>query len=459
MRILFCCQFYAPSVGGIQEVMRQLAERLVLRGHEVTVATGWLPDRTSWTQNGVVIKDFAITGSSVGGMQGDLAAYQQWVLSESFDLVMINMAQQWTLDALIPVLKDVRGRKILIPCGFSCLYEPSYAKYYRSMPEVLRRFDHLIFHSFDYRDIRFAKQHGMQQVSVIPNGASETEFDVAKDKSFRQRHGISDDEWMFLTVGSFTSAKGHVDLVQAYLAADFQGKSSILLINANVYRPEGAASVSGSKDKIDGHLKEEISIESPVNTQANGAQGCTRLKKVWQWITRRSVKRRQTSGAVHFRREFALAVEAVHRQDSKKRVLVVDLPREDLVQAYMHADLFVFASWIEYSPLVLFESAAAGTPFLSAQVGNADEVARWTGAGVMGPSIVDARGYTRIDLERFADQWGQLMQDKEGLRELGRNGKKNWAARFTWGRIAQEYEDVFQHVCAGASVVREGRRG
>ncbi|MBX3348221.1 MAG: glycosyltransferase family 4 protein [Nitrospira sp.] len=458
MRILFCCQFYAPSIGGVQEVMRQVAERLVLRGHEVTVATSWLPDRTSWIQNGVVIKDFAIAGSSVGGMQGDLAAYQKWVLSESFDLVMINMAQQWTLDALIPVLKDVRGRKILIPCGFSCLYEPSYAKYYRSMPEVLRRFDHLIFHSFDYRDIRFTKQHRIQQVSVIPNGASETEFHVAKDRSFRQRLGISDDDWMFLTVGSFTLAKGHLDLVQAYLAADFLGKSSILLINANFYRPEVDASVSGSQNKIEGHFKEEISSESPVDTQDNGAQGHNRLKKVWQRITHRLVKRRQASRVVHFQREFASAVEAVHRQDSKKRVLLVDLPREDLVQAYMHADLFVFASWIEYSPLVLFESAAAGTPFLSAQVGNADEVARWTGAGVIGPSIVDTKGYTQIDLKRFAKQWSQLMQDKEGLRELGRNGKKNWAARFTWGRIVQEYEDVFQRVCAGASGVREGRR-
>ena len=36
MQFLFCCEFYYPSIGGVQEVMRQIAERMVLRGHQVT---------------------------------------------------------------------------------------------------------------------------------------------------------------------------------------------------------------------------------------------------------------------------------------------------------------------------------------------------------------------------------------------------------------------------------------
>ena len=33
-RLLLCCENYAPSVGGVQEVMRQLAERLSIPGME-----------------------------------------------------------------------------------------------------------------------------------------------------------------------------------------------------------------------------------------------------------------------------------------------------------------------------------------------------------------------------------------------------------------------------------------
>ena len=32
MRMLFCCEFYYPSVGGVAEVMRQIAERMAAGG-------------------------------------------------------------------------------------------------------------------------------------------------------------------------------------------------------------------------------------------------------------------------------------------------------------------------------------------------------------------------------------------------------------------------------------------
>lgn len=73
MRILFCCQFYAPSVGGVQEVVRQLAEQLALRGNAVTIATTALPDRDFDMLNGVRVVEFAAAGNAVEGMSGDIA--------------------------------------------------------------------------------------------------------------------------------------------------------------------------------------------------------------------------------------------------------------------------------------------------------------------------------------------------------------------------------------------------
>ena len=56
MRILHTVEFYPPSIGGMQEVVRQLSERLVLLGHDVTVATTRIPERTASSQNGVKIR-------------------------------------------------------------------------------------------------------------------------------------------------------------------------------------------------------------------------------------------------------------------------------------------------------------------------------------------------------------------------------------------------------------------
>ena len=39
MKILHTVELYHPSQGGMQEVVKQISERLVKLGHEVTVAT------------------------------------------------------------------------------------------------------------------------------------------------------------------------------------------------------------------------------------------------------------------------------------------------------------------------------------------------------------------------------------------------------------------------------------
>ncbi len=457
MNILFCCEFYAPSVGGIQEVMRQVAERLVSRGHDVTVATSHLPSRTFTQLNGVRIVGFDVSGSYVKGLNGDVTHYQRFVSTGSFDVVLINMAQQWTLDALIPVLGKIPYRKVLIPCGFSCFYEPSYKTYFRQMPDVLRQFDHLIFHASEYRDISFVKQCGLEQFSIIPNGASETEFAQKKDPAFRKRLGISDQERLFLTVGAFTADKGYADLLQSYLTCDFGKQASVLLLNANAYiaePPQRNSAASTTSSELLTHHHTRISAESRPNETTIRAILSQTYRGLLGFIT----GHKPDQNPPPFRDEIQSLLKQLNQPGTNKRVMVTDLPRPALVQAYLNADLFVFASRIEYSPLVLFEAAAAGTPFLSAQVGNAQEIAEWTGGGIIGPSLIDTRGYTRIDATRFAEQWVQLINDEERRRELGQNGRRNWATQFTWERIAQQYENRLQQVCTAPAVMSEAIR-
>ena len=56
-------------------MVRQIAERLVLRGHEVTVATTSLHERDYEVLNGVQLVGFSVTGNAVEGMDGDVAGY------------------------------------------------------------------------------------------------------------------------------------------------------------------------------------------------------------------------------------------------------------------------------------------------------------------------------------------------------------------------------------------------
>jgi glycosyltransferase involved in cell wall biosynthesis len=416
MRILLACELYDPSVGGVQEVTRQLAERLVLRGHVVTVATSYLPDRRLRNVDGVAIEDFKVSGNSVNGISGQVDAYRSYVLASDYDVIMVTAAQQWTFDALVPVLDRIRKPKVFLPCGFSALYEPAYAEYYRSMPDVLRSFDHLIFNASDYRDVNMAKSHGLANFSIVPNGADEREFSAEGDPAFRSRYGIGAKAFLILTVGTLTGGmKGHLELAKAFAMTDFGDQHASLLLNGN-------------------HV---------ANPSPSGLRTPVRVMRA----ARSAVRRVRRTGAEGSRTDpLQTAVAEIRKEAEAKQVTVVDFGRSELIQAYLNSDLFVFASNIEYSPLVLYEAAAAGLPFLTVPVGNAAEIAEWTGGGVVCPAPRDARGYTRVDPAVLALHIGQIAADRGLRHRLGEAGHGAWQRQFTWDRISREYEAIFADI-------------
>ena len=423
MRILFCCQFYAPSVGGVQEVMRQLAERLVARGHQVTVATTALVSRNFTDLNGVKICEFDVSGNLVSGMTGEVDLYRNFILQNNYDVIMIKAAQQWTFDAIWPLLDEIKPAKVFIPCGFSGMYEPGYTEYFLNMPAILRKFDHLIFYATQYRDIDFAREHKIDHFSIIPNGASEIEFNVSADHTFKSRHEIAPNSFVFMTVGSFTGLKGHLELVNSFALMEFpDGMHATLILNGN-------------------DSSSSLLVGAGIVTRLLGAV------KIygWQYALKSAAKR------VLFKAGFnvgkAVAPQSIALQINQRfkdrRVIVSNFNRDELVQAYMATDLFVFASNIEYSPLVLFESTAAGTPFLTVAVGNSEEIAAWTGAGLICSSYKDKKGYTRVHQADLAREMERTMLDKNRLIEMGATGRRNWKEKFTWEKISHEYEQVF----------------
>ena len=124
---------------------------------------------------------------------------------------------------------------------------------------------------------------------------------------------------------------------------------------------------------------------------------------------------------------------------AQKTIRLVDLSRERLVALYKLSDVFVFASHIEYSPLVLFEAAAAGTPFISSDVGNAREIAAWTGVGkVIGGRTCGSNGAACDSQEALARQLEIECNIivKYPANEMSRRFNESG---LTWGQIAIKY--------------------
>jgi glycosyltransferase involved in cell wall biosynthesis len=388
MRILHTAEFYSPSVGGAQEVVRQISEQLARRGHEITVATTRLPERSGSLLNGVRIEGFSISGNAVKGYTGETDAYLRFLSNGRFDVMMNYAAQQWATDLAYKVLDQIRYKKVLVPCGFSALYDPQYNSYFRELPKILRRYDHLIFHSCSGRDSDFARRNGIVHSSVVPNGASFEEFREPAF-SFRDHYGIPQKERLLITVGTHTGAKGHSVVMEAFRRANI-GRATLVVIG-NVL----------------------------------GSAGC---------LPRCRIQARLTELASF----------------GKKKVLLLDPPRRDVVSAYHSADLFLFGSNIECSPIVLFEAAASGTPFVSTACGNAVEIAEWTAAGRIVPTDRMPNGYVRTSPAAMAKVMEELLADKDRLKRLRDAGIESWKNRFTWEKIALQYEELYLRLVTNA---------
>ena len=420
MKILICCDFYYPSVGGVQIVLQQIAERLAKRGHHITVATSKLIERKSTSINGINIKEFNVSGNFIGGLKGDVQKYRKYVLSEDYDVLLMKAAQSWTFDALMDNLDKIKKRKVFIPCGFSGLYYPYYKEYFKKMPEALRQFNHLIFYADDYRDINFAREHNIDSFSVIPNGASETEFSVKPDSSFRDRFGIGKNEILVLTVGTFTGGKGHFETASAFQLAKLD-KPATLILNGNL--PDKKTKLTKIR-LVKEYLKMgPLSMLKRIYSNLLSLTGIKKVKKKRDWND---------------------VAKEVNSNESDKNIIITNLKREDLIQCFLNSNLFVFASNVEYSPLVLYESTAAGLPFLSVPAGNATEIVEWTQGGLICPAPSDKNGRTTVDPQVLADKISSLLKNKVLLKKLGEDGRKNWEKKFTWDHISLEYEKVLE---------------
>jgi glycosyltransferase involved in cell wall biosynthesis len=418
-------------------VMRQIAERMVRAGHEVVVATTHVPERRLDIINGVRVRGFKVDGNMARGLTGEVERYRDFVVNSRTDAVLIKAAQQWTFDALWPVLDRITARKVFIPCGFSGLYESSFADYYRRLPAILRKFDHLIFYAENYRDIDFARAHGIDRFSVVPNGASEDEFDTPTDTTIRARLGAGAGDFIFLTVGNPILLKGHREIAEAYARLATDGRPTVLVLNASWPRPLQVPAGIGFLQPVATSLWRAWQSVRPMaglvyrSGQALRGTGWSGFRAHWRTGMRRRLSWRELEGWI-----------ARANAQPGKKVVCVDLPRADLIEAFKAADLFVFASNVEYSPLVLYEAAAAGTPFLSVPVGNAEEIARWTAGGEICPAATDEHGYTRVDPSVLAREMWRLMNDAAARARLAVDGKARWRSRFTWKAIASQYEAI-----------------
>ncbi len=416
MKILHTVELYHPSAGGMYEVVKQLSEKLVEFGHDLTVATTKFPDRYRADWHGVKIKEFDISGNFVLGIKGEIEKYHDFLINSNFDVITNFAAQQPMTDAMLLVLDKIKTKKIFVPTGFSALYKTEYKNYFKKMQEWMKHYDMNVFLSNDYRDINFARDNKVIKYTIITNGASEYEFLKKKINIFiRKKLSIQKDHFLILHVGSHTGKKGHNESIKIFTKAKI--KNTTFLIVGNGY---------------------------------NGCAKKCKFKKI-----------------LNFSPNYII---------NNKKLLIKSLSRDETIMAYKEADLFLFPSNLECSPIVLFECMASKTPFITTDVGNAQEIIKWSDGGILLPTIKDAKfdapllykikiflrnilvclkiykrlnprnnlGISRVQIKESIKLLELLYNDRKKLDKLANNGYEAWFAKFKWEQIAKKYENLYK---------------
>ncbi|KEF41459.1 MAG: hypothetical protein ER33_11380 [Cyanobium sp. CACIAM 14] len=421
MKILHTVESYLPARHGMSEVVRQISERLVARGHEVTVATRSDPARTSDTIEGVKVRDFDVHGKSAVGVWGDVSGYQRFLLGSNVDVIVNFAAQQWATDLMLPLLPQIKARKVFVPTGFSALGDPTFAAYFAAMGDWMRSYDACIFLSDAYRDIDFARREGVERIAIIPNGAAAEEFDCPRDPGLRARLGIPEDHFLVLHVSGYLSvAKGQAEALEIFSGSQLQD-ATLLLVS-----PDFAQSLARSLTPRQ--------LARGLYHLLRG-KGLRALAFPTQLQVMKRLRRRRNRSA-------------------RRQVLGHALSREDTVSAFLEADLLLFPSWIECSPLVLFEAAASRTPFLVTDVGNAAEIIRWTGGGRLLPGAPsgDREGSIHADIRGGSALLDAVHADAAGRSQMAEQAQMAWRQHFTWERIADQYEQLYRRLMEGSPI-------
>lgn len=384
MNILVTTSTYRPNADGCAEATTVLAEGMAGRGHTVTVATGFHPEREPNAPNANPrIEQFKISGSSNWrvGVQGETDVFKKFLQNIPCDLVIFENWDAWPTFLAEPLLENLKARKVLVSHGYTSHLWNRYHKFPWGLgywmggwplvlrtPFLMRKFDHMVFLSERRRCDRFfdhwlAHATGCQNHSVIPNGAWPREFEAGLP-DFRAAFGIGPGP-LLLYVANYGDRKNQVMTVRAFRRAQIKDATLVLI-----------GSEFNDYSKQVQQMDEELRQTCPAG----------------------------------------------------RVVMLEKLTRTQTCAAYRAADLFVLSAKAETQPIVLLEAMGSHTPWLATDVGCVRELP--------GGRIV--RSETEMTLEMK-----KLAADPALRKQLAEAG---WAAcqkTYDWEQVIAAYEQLF----------------
>jgi glycosyltransferase involved in cell wall biosynthesis len=258
-RILIACDYFWPSIGGVELYVEDLALRLKQRGYQVDVSVRWLPDRNSRLYKEIRIHEFKCNGSlSNPATSTEIKKLRSLILSGCYDTVIaLTQPDNWVGMALTD-LPQHHPRIILLPSiNATNLSEWKITRQLPIVEKVLRAADRLVAVTESGCDAQFFKAMGFDY-HFIPHAVEQN----AVSEDFRLTFNLSKDFPLLVMVANFWPVKNHLGLLRAM--AGMSGDWQLVLIGHQIAEFKDCykrVTIAASKDPrvriIDGLQREQ----------------------------------------------------------------------------------------------------------------------------------------------------------------------------------------------------------
>ncbi len=398
MRILQVTPYFYPAwtFGGPVKAVYELSKELVKKGHDVTVYTTDVCDRTSRLDvksNGPLQVD-GIRTYYFRNINKALAYDYKLFLSPS--LVSVIRKEISGFD-IIHLHEYYTFQNIVTHCYAKKYHIPYVLSVHGSLCPTARKQKAPYKQVFTYflgryilRDVSIAivltKEEKKQlllmglepdKVRVIPNGVNLLEFaDPPKKGTFREKYFIGSDERIILFLGRITREKGLDLLVSAF---------------------------SKLVEQLRG-LRLVIAGPSDLDYLAS-------LKKL-----------------------------IVSKKIEDKVLFTGFLVGKEKLSVYVDADVFVLSSHFEGLSFTVLEACAGGVPVVITDCCNIPEVADYKAGFIVGGNE-----------EEIQNAISRILDDEELKRKLGSNARRMVREKFTLSKVVEQLEELYREVAYSAS--------
>jgi glycosyltransferase involved in cell wall biosynthesis len=367
---------------GVAEVVRNISERLAQRGHEVHVATSAVGSSSSYEElGGVHVHRFSVRGNLAFGTPGQIEEYRRFVRSEDWDLLVNHCLRVWPTDALLSEIGSYPWPSVLVTHGILAANDV-FPAYYFEIARYLSTYAKWVCVSNASGEVSLAEKLNLPAPQVITNGLNMAEWSCPP-LHLRELWNVGNAPWVVNVSNHYGNHhKNHPVLFE--LARRLKSDDVRVTHIGNSHRA------------------------SRWNLGALGVRG----------------------GCFYACRAKALFSDSLE--------LRTNVSREQVVSAIQEADVVVSTSRWEANSLVLLESMAAGTPWVSFDVGSARE---------------NRGGVVARDLDEMRQVVSELSRNPELRRSLGEAGRAQIVAKHNWDSIVDQYEQVYEGAVGQRSAV------